>query len=145
MSDSAGKFLGILRPEGFKTALIQSIADLLHQLVVEIQVVHDCQAHGKHFLCHKQVPDIGTAVAAADGAVTVGIDGPLIQLVLGVFQIDGSIPGKQSGMPGVSRRHDTVEEINAPGNGLDDIGRSSSNPIYDRSIPTDSKVSCEIW
>ena len=66
--------------------------------VVEIQVVHHCQAHGEHFLRHEQVADIGTAEPTAHGAVTLGINGPFVRHILGVFQIDGTLPGIQAGM-----------------------------------------------
>ena len=65
MSNSAAQFFAVLPAEAFEPALVQGVSDFLHQLVVEIQVVHDAQAHGQHLVSHEQVADISLAVAAA--------------------------------------------------------------------------------
>ena len=53
--------------EGGKGACIQFIADALHQVVVEPQVVHNGQTHAQQLLCLEQVADIGTGVGVHGG------------------------------------------------------------------------------
>lgn len=60
----------------------------------------------------------------------MGIDGPVIQLVLLIFDVEGAVPGEELGVAGVPGGHDTVEEIHAPGHALDDVGgRSDTHEI----------------
>lgn len=87
-------------PELGKRPTIQSIPDFLHQLVVEIQIVHHAQPHSQHFLSLEQVTQISPGVPAAHWAVTLGVNRERIRLILGIFQIDGTVPGKESGMSG---------------------------------------------
>ena len=122
--DSSSQFCRIFLPEFFKSAFIQSFPDLFHELVVEIQIVHDRKTHGQHLLSNEQMADIGTGIAAADGTVALRIDGLLIQLILGIFQINGTLPCKESCVAGISGRHNAVKEVHATGNGFNNIGGS---------------------
>ena len=83
--------------------------------------MHHAQPHGQHFLSLEQVTQISPGVPAAHWAVTLGVNRERIRLILGIFQIDGTVPGKESGMPGISGGHDTVEEIHTPGHGFNDV------------------------
>ena len=87
--------------------------------------MHDGKAHGKHLFRNEQMADVGSGIAAADGTITLRIDGTFVQHILGILQIDGAFPGKEPCVPGVSGRHDTIEEVNTTGNRLDNIARST--------------------
>ena len=95
------EFFGICGPEGGEAALVQGLADAFHEFVIKIQVVHHRQPQGQDLLGLEQVVQIGPGVAAADGAVALGVDGAFIGLVLGVFQVDRALPGEEPGVPGV--------------------------------------------
>ena len=41
-----------------KVAFVQSGADFVHQIVVEIEVMQHAQAHCEHLVCFEQVADI---------------------------------------------------------------------------------------
>ena len=88
--------------EGCKGACIQLIADPLHQMIVEPEVVHNSQTHPQKLLCLEQVADIGTGVVAAGRTSTGGVDGALIPLVLGVLDVDDAIPCAQVAGAGVA-------------------------------------------
>ena len=60
------------------SALVKCFADLFHKLVVEIEVMKHGESHSKAFLCLKKVTDIGTAVKAASGALTIGVNGSVV-------------------------------------------------------------------
>ena len=49
--------------------------------------MHHRQTHPQHFLCRKQVAQIGTAEFPAYRAVALRINGALIQLVPGIFEL----------------------------------------------------------
>ena len=99
--------------ELLKCTIIQRISDFFHEFIVEIEIVHDAKAHGKHLLCNKQVPDIGSGIAAADRTITLGVDRLQIFGVLCILQVNGAIPCKQTGMASIPGRHNTVKEVYA--------------------------------
>ena len=75
---SSSQLLGVFSSEFGEAASVQGVPDALHKIVVEIQVVHYAQPHGKHFLGDKQMPQIGPGIAAANRAVTLGVNGLLV-------------------------------------------------------------------
>ena len=87
--------------------------------------MHHAQPQGQNLLRLEQVVQIGAGIAAADRAVTGGVDGTLVALVFGVLEVDRAVPGKQPRVAGVAGRHHAVEEIHAARHGLDDVGRRS--------------------
>ena len=89
-------------PKRLEAPLIQRLTDAGGQLVVEPEVMQDGQAHGQHLSCHEQVAEIGPGERAAGGTAAVGVDGPLIQLVLLIFDVDGALPGVELAVAGVA-------------------------------------------
>ena len=75
--------------------VVQCLADTLHQVIVEVQVVHDSQAHAQQLVRLLQMADIRAGEIAADRAVTVRVDGRLVALVFQVLDIDDAVPGEQ--------------------------------------------------
>ena len=71
------------------------------------------------------MPDIGLGIAAADRAVTLRINGPLVGDILGIFQIDSALPSEKSCMTCISCRHYAIKEVNATRNCFNDIRRCS--------------------
>ena len=69
------------------------------------------------------MPEIGPGEAAADGTAAARINGCIVHLVPLVFDIHGTLPGKELAVAGIAGRHHAVEEVYAPPHALDDIGR----------------------
>ena len=103
----------ILLVETLEVVAVQSVADLLHQIVVEIQIVQNRQAHTEGFLCLDQVADIAAAVEPAGGASAILVDGAGVSRVFLVEQVHLAVPCEQIAVAGVTGRHHTVEEIHA--------------------------------
>ena len=59
--------------------------------IIKVQVMHNGQTHGQHFTCHKQMAQVGTGKGTAHRAVTVRVNGALIQLILFIFDIQCNI------------------------------------------------------
>ena len=93
--------------------LVQSPADLRHQVVVEIQIVEHRQPQGQHLVSLEQVPQVGPGVIPAHRAVATLTDRPVIGLVLLVQDVDGPLPGEQLAVAAVAGGHDAVEEVHA--------------------------------
>ena len=49
-SDAGIKFMHIGVVELLEGAVVQCLADALHQVIVEVQVVHDSQAHAQQLV-----------------------------------------------------------------------------------------------
>ena len=94
-SDAGIKFMHIGVVELLEGAVVQCLADALHQVIVEVQVVHDSQAHAQQLVRFLQMADIRAGEIAADRAVTVRVDGRLVALVFQVLDIDDAVPGEQ--------------------------------------------------
>ena len=45
----------ILVVKAFIVSAVEGVSDLLHEVVVEIEVMNDCQAHTERFLCLYEV------------------------------------------------------------------------------------------
>ena len=107
--------------ESRKRASVQFIADPLHQMVVEPQVMHDCQTHSQQLLRLEQVANIGAGIVAAGRAAAGGVNGALIPLVLGIFDVDDAAPGVQVAVAGIPAGHHAVKQIDTTGNRLNDV------------------------
>ncbi len=79
------------------------------------------QTHTQGLLCLNEMADIGAAVVAASGALAGQADGTGILHVLLVEQVDLPFPGKQVAVTGVSGGHDTVKEVHAHVDSLQDV------------------------
>lgn len=91
----------ILIMELLECAVIQRFTNPLHQMIVEIQVVHNSQTHTQHFICLLQVADVSAAVIAADRAIALRVNGLFVTLIFQVFNVDDAVPSEQVAMAGV--------------------------------------------
>ena len=101
----------ILLVKALEIIAIQRVANLLHQIVVEIQIVQNRQTHAQSFLCLDQMADIRTAVIPAGRTSAILVDGTGVSRVFLVQQIHLAVPGEQIAVAGVTGRHNAVEEI----------------------------------
>lgn len=85
----------ILIMELLKCAVIQRFTNPLHQMIVEIQVVHNSQAHAQHLIGLLQMAYVGAGKVAADRAIAMRIDGRFVALVLQVLDVNDAVPGEQ--------------------------------------------------
>ena len=84
-------------------AVVQRLADALHQVIVEIQVVHNRQTHAQQFIRLLQMADVGAGEIAADRAVAVRVDRRFVALILQIFDVDDAVPSKQMAVAGVAQ------------------------------------------
>ena len=70
------------------------------------------------------MPDIGPGIPSAGRTLTSLLNGPLIQLIFGVKEIDFALVGIEMAMSAVSGGIHAVKEIHAPLHALQNIGRS---------------------
>ena len=100
-------------------------------MVVEIEVMHDAHAQPQRFLGLDQVTQIGPAVAGpADRAAASFFNGPLVQLITGVSDMDRTLVGVQVAVASVPAGIYTVKEIHASVHSLQDIlGRTDAHQI----------------
>lgn len=85
-----------------KPAVIQRIPDFLHHGIVEIEIVKHAQTHTQHLFRLKKVADICPGITPAGRAAASLFYGAVIQLILGVEQIDLPAIGIQMAVPPVS-------------------------------------------
>lgn len=111
----------ILIMELLKCAVIQRFTNPLHQMIVEIQVVHNSQTHTQHFICLLQVADVSAAVIAADRAIALRVNGLFVTLIFQVFNVDDAVPCEQMAMAGVAAGHDAVKQIHTAVHALNDV------------------------
>ena len=78
--------------EGRKGSLIQMIPDILHQLIIEIQIVQHTKAHGKHLFRLKQMADIRPGIMAAGWTSAFLVDRTVILRVFCIVQVDDVHP-----------------------------------------------------
>ena len=48
-----------------KSSLVKGFSDLLHHVIIKIQIVKNAETHSQHFLGFQKMTDIGSAVMAA--------------------------------------------------------------------------------
>ena len=92
-------------------------------MVIEPEVVHDQQTLRQHLAALEQVAQIGAAEAAAGRALTALLDRAVVGLVLGIHKVQDAAVREQMTVACVPGRHDTVEEVDAARNTLDDVAR----------------------
>ena len=110
---SLSQCIMVLLIEGFEITAVQSVADLSHKLVIEVEVMLYCKAHTDGLLRFNKVANIGTAVVAAGGATAIFVDGTGIAGIFFVHNIDLAVPGEHVSVAGITGGHYTVKEVNA--------------------------------
>ena len=107
----------------FVSAFVDRFADLRHQIVIEIEVVENCQTHTEHFVRLEKMADITAGIETARRAITVGIDRQRISLIFAVIDIHRTLPGEDIAVTGISGGHNAVKEVNASVDGFQNIDR----------------------
>jgi hypothetical protein len=51
-------------------------------MVIEEKIVHDGQAHGQHFLCLEEMPEIGSGIQPANRTLAVRVNRAFISGIL---------------------------------------------------------------
>ena len=68
--DTGSQKIHVCVIELFEATVIKRVPDVLHELVIEIEVMEHAQAHTKRLTRFKEVADIRAAIAAAGRTVT---------------------------------------------------------------------------
>ena len=76
----------------------------------------------------QQMPEVGPAVPAAGRAAAALLNGPIIQLVFGVQQVQLAVVGIYMAVASVAAGIYTVKEVDAPLHSLQNVGRGSHSP-----------------
>ena len=112
------------------SALVKSISDLLHKVVIEIEIMENRKAHTKGFACLEEMADVGAGILAAGRAVAFLGDGARVFCVLFVQKIDLSLPSEEIAVSCITAGHYAVEEIYAAIYRLNDVlGSSDAHKI----------------
>ena len=109
-------------------------ADVLHQPVIEIQVVQHAQPHAQKLARLEQMADIRARIAAAGRTVAVGVNGAVVVKIFAVVQVQKADRGEQVPVPRVARRHHAVEEIHPALDRLEDVHRRAHPHQVARSV-----------
>ena len=121
--DALGHFFAVFCTEFLEAALVERIADLLHQMVVEPEVMHDQQTLRQHLAALEQVAQIRAAEPAAGRTLTAFLDRAVVGLILRIHDVENAAVREQMTVARVPGRHDAVEEVDAARNALDDVAR----------------------
>ena len=97
--------------EGGEGAGLQRGADLLHQGIIKVEIVHDCQPHSQDLVALEEMTDIRPTEILANRAIAGRVDGKLVPLVFCVADIPDALGGKEVTVAGVSAGHNTVEKV----------------------------------
>ena len=112
------KTIDVLMIELLKAILIHGVADLLHEIVVKVEVMHNTKAHTQHFVCFQEVTDVGAGVILTYGTTTGGGDGTVIGHETVIEDGQLAFPSEKIAVTGVTGGHNAVEEVNATVNCL---------------------------
>lgn len=78
------------------------LADLFHQSIVKIQVVHDGEAHTEHFFRFEKMSDISARMMSAYRTVTLVVDRGVVGFIFRVIDIDDPVPCEKVTVSGVA-------------------------------------------
>ena len=112
-------------------AFVDRIADVLHEMIVEIKIMQDAQTHTEHLLRLEQVANICPAVMAAGRTLTSLLDRTVIQLIFGIKEVQLAVLCIDMSVTAVSGRINAVKEIHATVDGLQNIQRCAEMCIRD--------------
>ena len=88
---------------------------------IEVQVVDGVEDGRGDLVALEEVAEVGPGEVAAGVAGAGLVERPLVPGVLPVLDGHPAAAREQGAVAGVARRQDAVEEIDAPGDGLDDV------------------------
>ena len=93
--------------------LLNRLPNLLHHMIIKIQVMQHAQAHSQHFFCFQQMPDIRAAVGTAGRTLAAFFNRALIGLITLIEQIELSMVRIDVAGSAVSGRVYAVEKVHA--------------------------------
>ena len=112
------------------SALVKSVSDLLHKVIIEIEIMENRKAHTKGFACLEEMTDVGSGVLTAGRTLTFLGNGARIFYILFVQKIDLALPGEEIAVSCITAGHYAVEEIYAAIYRLNDVlGSADSHKI----------------
>ena len=86
------------------------------------QIMQSDQNRAKHFACHKQMPQVTTAISSLTSwAIAFFIDGPWVVCKLGISKTHLACGRECIGIAGISGWQDAIEHINACFDGSENI------------------------
>ena len=133
--DAFAHFFAVFCAVSLECAVIECVADFLHEVVVEPQIVHDEQPLRQHFTALEQVAQISTAEPLTGRALTAFFNRAVIGLVLGIHNVQDAVMREQMTVARIAGRHDTIEKVDAAGYTLDDIARRADRYRVRRGFP----------
>ena len=89
------------------------------------EVVDRGQDRAEHLVGQEQVADRAPVVVGAGVAIAARLDRGCVGLVDGVAQLDGADGRQATGVAAVAGRQDTVEDVDAGGDGVDEVPRTA--------------------
>src|ERR1035438_173793 len=104
-----------LHGEGVEATLFEPGPHLPHQLDIEMQVVQARQHRRQHLAAAVEVMQVGARETRAGWAGASRIERRFVFLVAGVADAQVAEAGEQVPVPGVARRHDAIEHVDAGG------------------------------
>src|SRR6185436_16012748 len=110
-------------PEIFEPAERYSLPNPPHGVKVKAQIMQRVKGASGHLAGHGEVSQIGPGKVAAGIAAARRIGGSIVFRKLRVLDVYGALASEELTVPGVSRRHDAVEHVDAPGDRFDQVDR----------------------
>ena len=133
-SDAFAHFFAVFCAVSLECAVIECVADFLHKVVVEPQIVHDEQPLRQHFTALEQVAQISAAEPLTGRALTAFFNRAVIGLVLGIHNVQDAVMREQMTVTRVAGRHNAVEEINAASDTFNNVARCADTHQVARLI-----------
>lgn len=103
-SDAFAHFFAVFCAVSLECAVIECVADFLHEVVVEPQIVHDEQPLRQHFTALEQVAQISAAEPLTGRALTAFFNRAVIGLVLGIHNVQDAVMREQMTVTRVAGR-----------------------------------------
>lgn len=125
-----------------ESAVLKALAYLLHEGIIEPEIVHDAKAHGKHFAGLEQMSDISSRMSAASRAGALGVYRAQVALILCVIEIDYAAHGEKMSVTCVAAGHDAVKKVDSARNTLEDISGSADSHEIARLIGGHIRLNC---
>ncbi len=110
-----------MRAKAGKSSRENCSAKLPNERLIVGDVVERNEDWSEHFTGDEEMPQAGPGVAATGGAGAVGIERSEIFLVDGITQSHRSTAGEGHRVATVASRHDAIEHVDAPTDGLKNV------------------------
>jgi len=115
--------LAELQAELLKRAERYSLPNPFHSVKVKVEVVNGVQRGRRHLAGNVQMAQVRAREVPAGVAATVRIRRQKVFRILRVLDRERPLTGEELAVPGVARRKDAVEEIDATCDAFDKVDR----------------------